>query len=148
MEADIISVLKRVSSNSCKYPLKLKHAAGLEQIRAAEERLKLALPVEIFSFYCYSNGAEGDDNIFNILPVEELQLKKDENGNCVVFSEYLIYSEVCGFVPDTANHNSFSVVRRIGSTPIDNYAFPVPVCYSLGEYVQICSREGTFGIWS
>ena len=148
METDIISVLKRASSNSCKYPLKLKHAAVLEQIRAAEERLELALPAEIFSFYCYSNGAEGEDYIFNILPVEELQLENDENGRYIVFSEYLIYSEICGFMLDIVNSNSFSIVRRIGSTPIDKYNFPVPVCYSLAVYVQIYSREGTFGIWS
>lgn len=76
----------------------LYSAATQQQIRVFEEAIGLELPLDLKILYSYSNGFEGIQDLFRIIPLEEIIEGWNSRGSLAFnqfnFAEFLIYADV------------------------------------------------------
>ena len=104
---DINLYFKKLQSTTTKFNIETKAGLNLKTIIEIENRLKVKLPNDIIDFYLYTNGLEGNNFVFNIIPLPEVEKIKDATGKYLTFAEYMIYSEICGLELDQADRNKY-----------------------------------------
>jgi hypothetical protein len=144
---DILHFLETLKTANCNYPVTTKPGMPINQLRQTEQLLNIKLPFDLIKFYHATNGLEGDDWIFNIIPFEETTKDIDYDGLCIEFAEYMIYSEVCGLEisnTDTNQYRFFTSRHAPGQPAPTNRTY---IANSIVELIQIYITHGTFGIW-
>jgi len=123
--------------------------AGIEinQLREIENKFSITLPNELVEFYTSSNGLQGDDFIFNIIPFEEIEKDKDDLGIYLVFSEYMIYSETCGLEIDKIDKNKYRFFNTSLYQTENGIINRKYVADSIVDFIKLYCKKGTFGIW-
>jgi hypothetical protein len=136
------------SSATSKFKISKKPGIDINQLREIENKLAIKLPNDLVEFYTTSNGLEGDDYIFNIIPLDEIEKGIDDLGTYLVFSEYMIYSETCGLEIDQVDNNKYKFFNT-SSYPIENEITKRRyVADSIENFIKLYCRKGTFGIFS
>lgn len=93
-----------------------------------------------------SDGAEGDDFIFNIIPLSEVTKDYDNEGAYLEFAEYMIYSESCFLEINPSNKNYYRFfIHRANQN--NRKSIRKYVANSILEFIALYLKEGTFGIW-
>jgi hypothetical protein len=135
------------SMTTTKFKISKNPGIETKQLKEVENTLGIKLPNDLVEFYTSSNGVEGDDYIFNIVPFEKTEKDIDEMGTYLVFSEYMIYSETCGLEIDKIDPNKYKFFNT-STYPIENGVTRRNyLADSLVDFIKLYSIKGTFGIW-
>jgi hypothetical protein len=67
--------------------------ASIEQIREFERRVGFQLPLDFEDFYLTCNGFACNEDMFNMVPLEDIYERGDYSTGGFDFAEYLIYSD-------------------------------------------------------
>jgi hypothetical protein len=135
------------SETTSKFQISKNPGLEIKQLRELEKKFAIKLPKDLLEFYTASNGLEGDDYIFNIIPFEKIEKDIDALGIYVVFSEYMIYSETCGLEIDRIDNNKYRFFNT-SSYPIENgVTYRHYVADSIVDFINLYCKKGTFGIW-
>lgn len=71
--------------------------ATVYDIARFEKKIGFSLPTEFTNFYLICNGFDCNEDIFNMLPLQDiLKYPQDHGDNWFYFSEYMIYSDAWG----------------------------------------------------
>ena len=138
---DIITSAKNTINVSKKSRLDINY------LREIEKKLGVELPDDLVDFYLISNGLEGDEFLFHILPFEELIKKNDDTGEYLEFAEYMIYAETCGLELNKLNKNTYKIFASILSSESSDKFKRKYVANSIVEFINLYLERGTYGIW-
>lgn len=138
---DIITSAKNTINVSKKSRLDINY------LREIEKKLGVELPDDLVEFYLISNGLEGDEFLFHILPFEELIKKNDDTGEYLEFAEYMIYAETCGLELNKLNKNTYKIFASILSSESSDKFKRKYVANSIVEFINLYLERGTYGIW-
>jgi len=142
--AEFLNTINLVGS---KFRVEKNPGIPLNKLKEVEKKLNIVLPPELVEFYTYSNGLQGDDFIFNIIPLEDVVKETDEIGQYLVFAEYLIYSETCALEidpHDPTKYRFFYTWRTNSEGEIERNYF----ADSIFDFITLYSKKGTFGIFN
>ena len=136
------------SATTTKFKISKNPGLEITELRKVENKYAIKLPNDLVEFYTASNGLEGDDYIFNIIPFEKIEKDIDDVGPYVVFSEYMIYSETCGLEIDQIDNNKYRFFNT-STYPIENGIINRNyVADSIEDFIKLYCKKGTFGIWT
>jgi hypothetical protein len=133
---DVITFLKTINTEDIKFKFDFKASLTLPRIAEIEKQLQIKLPQDLVDFYSYTNGIEGHDWIFNIIPLENITKYKDSAGPLLEFAEYMIYSEICllEIEKDNSSYKFFIARDKV-------------ITDSIIEFIKIYCNEGVLGIF-
>ena len=122
--------------------IKCYPAATQSLLESFEDKAKLVLPLDFKALYSFSNGFESAEDLFRIIPLDELM--DDWHGENRVngqfhFAEYLIYSDLWGV--------------KLGEEGKDDYSIYYPalehrnlfMTSSLAEFLDCFLDAGIYG---
>ena len=91
---DIIDLIRRKHQDS---GIEISTPAKLSEIADFEMQIGFSLPIDFREFYLTCNGFGCNEDIFNIIPLQDIRLHQQDHGNnWFYFSEYMIYSDMWG----------------------------------------------------
>jgi len=109
--------------------------ATLNEIAEFESQLGFELPPDFVEFYSICNGFECTDDIFTMIPLQNvLRHKNDFGKNWLHFAEYMIYSDMWSLKKLT--DNQYLIINR-GENEIG-------LTSSLTEFLQRFLQGGVF----
>jgi hypothetical protein len=144
---DIHSYLETLATIDTKFNFEKKEGLGLRKIIEIENRLKIKLPNDLINFYSYSNGLDGNDWIFNIIPLYEVEKLKDAEGEYLTFAEYMIYSETCGLQIDPLERNRYRFFTHKNDKDKNIFKRKY-LCNSFSDFIKLYCDQGTFGVFA
>ena len=102
---DAIVLLK---SYSGPFELTLHPAASEALIQAVEQAYGIQLPEDFKSFYRFTNGFEIDEDIFNMIPLDEM-ISNSKDDQRPAISEFMIYSDLWYFELDETDADQYRI---------------------------------------
>lgn len=129
---DLIDLIRDKNLDS---GIEVNPPATLSEIADFERQIGFSLPNDFREFYLTCNGFGCNEDIFNILPLQEIMLYQQDYGdNWFYFSEYMIYSDTWGLRRKTT-----------GQFEIFNGSYPdKTMTSSLTEFLQIFLKGNVF----
>jgi len=107
---DIIEVLRTKHRD---YGTKLYPAASIGQMETFEHTFKLYLPDDIKEFYRFCNGFESNENLFRIIPLDEITSNTDNyEPYCFYIAEYMIYCDMWSVKLEPENKNDYNIFNE------------------------------------
>lgn len=79
--------------------IRLYPAATQSLLESFEDKANLVLPLDFKALYSFSNGLESAEDLFRIIPLDELMddwHREDRADGQFYFAEYLFYSDLWG----------------------------------------------------
>ncbi|TRX34090.1 SMI1/KNR4 family protein [Flavobacterium restrictum] len=111
----INDVINFIDKNKAKLGFELNAKATENEI-ANFEKNKIHLPDDLKIFYSFSNGLETDEDLFRIIPLEEITKNGDDeyliNPTSFHIAEYLIYCEMWTIDIDLENRNNYRIYNK------------------------------------
>ena len=105
-----------------------------------EQKLSLKLPEDLRTFYSFSNGFEGGDDLFRIIPLDEiLSNMNNAADNKFIIAEYMVYSDIWVLELSAADANKYSIFY-IGQDSVK-----ITLTGSLAEFIERWMAGGVFG---
>jgi hypothetical protein len=132
---DIIEYLK---TNLDQTDITLHQGADDNLIDQFERALKIKLRDDIRQFYKFSNGFESAEDIFNIIPLEEIMEYKLKEGRFYL-AEYMIYSDMWELEINSLDNNDYAIFN------INQYSEKIIITNSLAEFLTKFLNSGVFG---
>ena len=134
----IETTLSDLSTNHATYGITLYAPSTTQQINEFETTLGLTLPDTFRRFYLFCNGFESAEDMFRIIPLEEIaERKQDYEPNSFSIAEYMIYCDMWDVhltPPDYTNY-------LISNTDIKYRALTT----SFAEFLERFIVGGVFG---
>ena len=87
-------IIQSIANKHPENGISLNPPATIAEFEKAETKLGFQLPADFREFYSLCNGFECEEDIFNFLSLKDLFLDSDYGKDCVIFAEYMIYSDV------------------------------------------------------
>ena len=143
---DIALFFDTLQQSDTKNKVEKRSGIAIKLLQEIEKKLDIQLPDDLVNFYTFSNGLDGDESIFNIIPLTEISKLKDNVGHYLEFAEYLIYSETCFLEIDPLDKNKY----RIFTQPVSGDSAQIQRHYksdSITDFIQLYCDKGTFGIF-
>lgn len=104
--------INKLKEANPKLGIELNPPASDYEIENLEDILNSNLPSDLRKFYRITNGFETNDNLFRILPIEEVISHKGElPSNQIYFAEYMIYSDTWEVVIDPINTEEYKIIN-------------------------------------
>ncbi len=141
---DIYELLNILNSNGTQFPLILKPGIDPIHLLEIENRFQIQLPSDLKIFYTSTNGLEGDDLIFNIIPIDQAEKQRDSVGEYINFAEYMIFSETCGLEINPHDNNKYKIFKV---TSPDGFVKRHYIANSITDFIKLYCDKGTWGIW-
>ncbi|MGN7787717.1 SMI1/KNR4 family protein [Niabella sp. 22666] len=89
----IKDLIQSITEKHHSYGIDVNPPATTEMIRIFEQQMGFPLPADFVAFYTTCNGFGCTEDIFNIIPLQEIRNASDYGPNWFTFSEYMIYSD-------------------------------------------------------
>jgi hypothetical protein len=140
--------LETIKSNTEKFNIVTRQGLALSEIDVLERKLCIRLPDDLVRFYHFSNGLEGDDWVFNIIPLNEVEIQTDYEGEYLTFAEYMIFSETCGLCIDKEDKNLYKLFthkQELGKEKTQKRRY---FANSVKDFIQLYCDQGTFGVFN
>jgi hypothetical protein len=93
---NIDAIIHYIKSYVATMDMTLHEAASEELIQKMEQVCCISLPEDIKAFYKFTNGFEVDDDLFNIIPLEEVISNTKRHKKDIYIAEYMTYSDMWG----------------------------------------------------
>ncbi|MET4106119.1 SMI1/KNR4 family protein [Hymenobacter sp. UYP22] len=92
---DIYEVLSTLKANLNQTDITLYPGASEQLIQQFEQEMNLVLPTDFKVFYSFCNGFESEEDMFRMIPLEEILERKQEfEPRQFYIAEYLIYCDM------------------------------------------------------
>jgi hypothetical protein len=132
----IKDIIEKIDQDKDKLNITLYPPAYISEIEELEEKLKINLPDEIKTFYRFTNGFLSGEDLFRIIPIDEvLKYANELNENEFYIAEYMIYSDTW-VVSLNPPDNSYQIMEHSFKTVLTN---------SFAEFLQHFFTGGVFG---
>jgi hypothetical protein len=90
----IAGTIANLSNNHSSYEITLYSPASRQDLINFEHQLHCPLPDDIKAFYLFCNGFESAEDLFRIIPLDEICEQLSRYGpNRFAFAEYLVYCD-------------------------------------------------------
>jgi hypothetical protein len=137
---DIEQVIARIKAGP--NDITLYPGATEKLLKYFEEAMKVILPPDIKEFYSFSNGFESDEDLFRMIPLEEImedwRCKADGDGQ-FYFSEYLIYSDLWGIDLNVNQKACYYIFYSVSEQQ------KLPMTDSLANFLDCFLKSGVYG---
>jgi sRNA-binding regulator protein Hfq len=132
-------VLNFIRDNSNQLGIYLINGASDNEIEHFE-KYKMVLPDDFVKLYKFSNGFETDEDIFRLIPLDEiLNNEKDDyliSNNSFHFTEYMIYCDMWTVDINPKNRNDYRIYNKV-----DDIVF---LTTSIAEFLIIFINKGLY----
>jgi SMI1 / KNR4 family (SUKH-1) len=119
--------------------LKLHNGAKEELISKVEAIYGITLPDDFKILYRFTDGFETDEDMFNMIPLEEIIETKDRHkGDPLYIAEYMIYCDMWSLEIDPNNADLYSI------STVDFHIGKVVLTDSLGDFIARFLKDGVF----
>ena len=143
----MIEIFNRIKADKIKLGITLFAPASLSDISKFEKARNTKLPDDIKTFYSLTNGFESDEDLFRIIPLQEIvENMKDrdtytENKGDFHIAEYLIYSDMWTLRVNASNPNQYEIYNKAESVVVLTNLF--------SEFLTVFLDKGVFeGLYS
>ncbi len=106
--SDIINFLK---NNLSQTDITLHKGASENLISEVGHLFNVQLPDDVKDFYRFTNGFESAEDIFNIIPLEEVIDRAEDSIPNLYIAEYMIYSDMWELEIDLFNYNDYKIIN-------------------------------------
>jgi SMI1 / KNR4 family (SUKH-1) len=120
MSKDISTAVNYLRENISETDITLYAGAREELIAQFEEVTKIRLPDDIKEFYRFSNGFESEDDMFRIIPLDEIVEHKDYSLRVFTIAEYLSFCDSWEIEINLSNVNSYLLSEGSFGTVLTN----------------------------
>ena len=97
-------IISLIELNKAEYGITLYPPASPSALIEFENRLKIKLPDDIAEFYRFANGFESGEDMFRIIPLDEILRNADRyDDNAFYIAEYMTYCDMWEIVIDPVN---------------------------------------------
>ena len=130
-------IIEHLSTNLSSYDIRLYPPANEQQLINFEYQLKCPLPDDIKAVYLFCNGFESAEDLFRIVPLEEITERLSEcKSNCFHFAEYMTYCDMWEIEINPSNPNEYWISNH-------GTAFRL-LTKSLAEFLNRFLAKGVF----
>lgn len=106
-------IIAELSSNIAKYDITLYPPATTQELMEFERKLKCPLPDDVKDLYLFCNGFESAEDLFRIIPLDEICDRLDEfPPNSFFIAEYLTYCDAWEIEIQPSNPNEYIIVNK------------------------------------
>ncbi|MDO6435708.1 SMI1/KNR4 family protein [Flavitalea sp. BT771] len=134
----IKEIIKQLSTNLSSYDITLYPPASEQTLLNFEQKLNCPLPDDIKTFYLFCNGFESAEDLFRIIPLEEITDRLAEyEPNSFTFAEYLIYCDTWEIEINPSNPNEYWISNQGTASRL--------LTKSLAEFLDRFLAKGVFG---
>jgi hypothetical protein len=143
----IEDIINRIKTHREKLGITLYAPASSSDLIKFQEIRHVTLPDDIKTFYSFSNGFESNEDMFRIIPLEEIvdNMKDrdaftESNGDFHI-AEYMIYCDMWTLHIDSNDSNHYKIYNKTVNT--------IELTNSFSEFVNVFLNKGVFdGLYS
>lgn len=138
----MIEIFNRIKADKIKLGITLFAPASLSDISKFEKARNTKIPDDISAFYSFTNGFESEEDLFRIIPLEEIiDNMKDrdtyvENEGDFHIAEYMIYSDMWTLSVNPSNPNQYKIYNKADNVVVLTNSFP--------EFLTVFLDKGVF----
>ncbi len=138
-ETTLSDVLGFIKDNSKRLGIHLNNSASDAEIDNFEQK-KFFLPDDFKLLYKFSNGFETDEDLFRLIPLDEVLNNKDDDylisNISFHFTEYMIYCDMWSVDINVGNKNDYRIYNKTDDT--------VFLTNSIAEFLLIFVKKGVY----
>ena len=127
MPLPITDIISKIKSNNTNLGITLYDKVSFEYISHFEKTKGVYLPDDLKMFYSFSNGFETSEDMFRIIPLQEILQNKHDNytigQNDFHIAEYMIYCDMWTITISPNDNNEYSIYNKANSTVILTNSF-------------------------
>jgi hypothetical protein len=128
MNPNISDIISKIQSNKLDLGITLYNPASASDLAKFEKVKRITLPEDIKQFYTFCNGFESEEDMFRIIPLNEiLENKRDSytvGQKDFHIAEYMIYCDMWTIAIDDQDSNNYSIYRTPGGQITLTNSFP------------------------
>jgi len=119
MHPAITDIIARIKADKEELGITLYAPASLTEISDFENVMRVKLPDDLVKFYRFSNGFESEEDMFRIIPLDEIIDNIDQPDTYAVelsdfhFAEYLIYSDMWTININPVDRNDYHIYNKV-----------------------------------
>lgn len=142
MNSKMTDIIERIKVDKNKLGITLFAPASLTEILNFEKIRGIKLPDDLIKFYSFSNGLESAEDMFRIIPLDEMiDNMKDRDTYTVEqndfhFAEYMIYCDMWTININSADRNDYRIYNKA-----DNV---ISLTNSFSEFLDTFLNGGVF----
>jgi hypothetical protein len=142
MNPTITDIIERIKTEQKALGITLFAPASPAEIRGFENIMGVKLPEDLVKFYNFSNGFESEEDLFRIIPLDEIidNLKDGDTytvwPNDFHIAEYMIYSDMWTININAANSEDYKIYNKAKNVITLTNSFP--------EFLDIFLNDGVF----
>lgn len=142
MAASITDLIEYIKRNQASLGITLYEAAAETQLLDLERLKGVRLPTDIRTFYQFSNGFESAEDLFRIIPLDEIftndRLDKYVDApHDFHIAEYLIYCDMWTVSINPLNAESYIIYNKVNESVILTNSFT--------DFLEVFLSKGVFG---
>jgi hypothetical protein len=137
---DIEQIIARIKAGP--NDITLYPAATKQLFKTFEARFDLVLPPDFKRLYSFSNGFESEEDMFRLIPLEELMhdwRAKEMGYSKFYFCEYLVYCDMWGIDLSSSEQLSYSIFYPVSE------GRRLFMTNSLAEFLSRFLEAGVYG---
>ncbi len=142
MEISILDIISRIEKDQKELGITLYPKASENEILYFERKIGRKLPYDVRLFYSFANGFESDENMFRIIPLEEIieHCRGVEilDDNDFQFAEYLVFCDYWILAIDTKDSGKYGIYN--------NTDVIVKLTDSFSEFLNAFLEGGVFEV--
>jgi len=118
MNPIITDIIETIRTSKSKLGITLYEPASLTDISSFEKIMEIKLPDDVINFYTFSNGFESEEDMFRIIPLDEIiDNIKDRNTYTVEpkdfhIAEYMIYCDMWTMNINSVDRNNYKIYNK------------------------------------
>ncbi|HEY0612630.1 MAG TPA: SMI1/KNR4 family protein [Chitinophaga sp.] len=144
MKLTITDIISKLQEEKAALGITLYDKASEEEIKSFERGTGIELTADFKTFYRFCNGFESGEDMFRMLPLDEIQedLRKDRNDGYLVwqkdfhFAEYMLYCDMWTVSINNAQQNNYTIYNH-GERVL-------MLTTDLAEFLEIFLKGGVF----
>jgi hypothetical protein len=142
LNQSINDIIEKLKSNYKEFGITLYNPATLEIIAALENAKGIKLPDEIITFYKFCNGFESEEDMFRIIPLEEIieNIRDREtymtNPKDFHFAEYMVYCDMWTLNINPQDKNDYKIYNMTETV--------INLTSSFTDFLEVFLNKGVF----
>ena len=143
MTHSITDIITRIQKDQLKLGITLYDKASLDDIARFEQLMNVSLPDDFKTFYYFSNGFESDEDMFRLLPLDDM-IENKSNGRDTFLAdkrdfhiaEYMIYSDLWTMSINKQASTEYSIYNMTENV--------ITLTHSFAEFLDVFLTGGVF----
>lgn len=142
MHPKITDIIAKIKAEKEELGITLYTPASSTEILDFENIMGVKLPDDLVKFYSFSNGFESEEDMFRVIPLDEIIDNVGQPDTYVVelndfhFAEYLIYSDMWTININPVDRNDYHIYNKVENV--------ITLTNSLSEFLNTFLIGGVF----